>query len=92
MLKIKQTPWGTADYVQMVKEGIYKVGTPSHGGYKLDRERNNQMPKHMRNPGGWYEEDCEWSKVALVFPEIYPEHERESKIERAQGVYESWCK
>ncbi|MGC0389239.1 hypothetical protein ABIF91_001593 [Bradyrhizobium sp. USDA 241] len=26
------------------------------------------MPDYMRNEGGWYEEDCEWAKAAVVHP------------------------
>jgi hypothetical protein len=25
----------------------------------------------MRNADGWYEEDCEWAKVALIFPKAF---------------------
>lgn len=34
------TPWGKADYEKVYAEGIVFYGTPSHGGFKLDRERN----------------------------------------------------
>jgi hypothetical protein len=27
------------------------------------------VPKYMRMPGGWYEEDCDWCIPALVFPD-----------------------
>ena len=68
-----RTPWGKADSVSEIADGIFSVGTPGHGGLKLSREKNAQMPSFMRNDGGWYEEDCEWSKVALVFPTAFPE-------------------
>lgn len=61
------TPWGESDDVKEVKPGISFVSTPRHGGYKLDRQRNKEMPKAFRKPGGWYEEDCEYAKVHLHF-------------------------
>ena len=66
-----RTPWGKVDSVSEIAEGIFSVGTPGHGGLKLSRKKNSQMPSFMRNDGGWYEEDCEWSKVALVFSKAF---------------------
>ena len=66
-----RSPWGRVDSVSEIAEGIFSVSTSGHGGLKLSREKNAQMPSFMRNDGGWYEEDCEWSKVALVFPKAF---------------------
>lgn len=61
------TPWGTADYAGEIVAGMGTVGTPSHGGIKLSRERNRRVPEYMRQKGGWYEEDCDWCIPFVVF-------------------------
>lgn len=61
------TPWGVADSVDEVIDGIMSVETSSHGGYKLDAARNRRMPEYMRKPGGWYEEDCDWCLPFVAF-------------------------
>jgi hypothetical protein len=67
----KQSPWGKIDISQEIAEGIVKVTTAGHGGIKLDRRRNAQVPPYMRLWGGWYEEDENWSIVAIVFPQFF---------------------
>lgn len=68
MAKVNEySPWGKIQHLKEVQEGIQFVVTAGHGGFKLDRKRNHMMPKYMRAEGGWYEEDCEYAKVALVF-------------------------
>jgi hypothetical protein len=62
-----RTPWGKANNVDEIRPGIWRVDTPGHGGYKLSRSRNAQVPESHRKPGGWYEEDCDWSIPLLVF-------------------------
>jgi len=67
-----RTPWGKADSAEMLCYGIGTVGTPSHGGIKLDRKHNSLIPEYMRQDGGWYEEDCDWAIPFCVFEmEIY---------------------
>jgi hypothetical protein len=67
----KNSPWGTPQTCDLIAPGIWFVSTPSHGGYKLDPVRNAKVPEAARRRGGWYEEDCEWVIVALVFPEVF---------------------
>ncbi len=66
-----KSPWGKIDHVSEVAPGIWSVGTPGHGGFKLSRARNARMPSAFRKAGGWYEEDCEWGMVAIVFSEPF---------------------
>lgn len=68
-----ETPWGMADSVKTIAKGIIFVSTPGHGGFRLDQKRQAKVPDYMRTPDGWYEEDCEWSIVATVFPECFSE-------------------
>jgi hypothetical protein len=64
----KTSPWGKIQEKRELAPGIWTVSTAGHGGVKLSRERNAAMPDYMRNEGGWYEEDCEWAKAAVVHP------------------------
>lgn len=61
------SPWGTIQDSHEIAPGITSVSTAGHGGVKLDRSRNAQIPAYMRRPGGWYEEDCDWCLPAVVF-------------------------
>lgn len=71
------TPWGLADNVEPVADGIAFVSTPSHGGYLLSGAALEQMPAYFKaatfgNVGPrWYEEDCDWAMVALAFPQHF---------------------
>jgi len=78
--KVIHTPWGLADQEKPYADGIVFYGTPSHGGLKLDPERNAKVHSALREHDGWYEEDCAWAKVAFTFPEAFPETEREVAV------------
>ena len=89
--KIVATPWGNADHEKVYAEGVVFYGTPSHGGFKLDRIRNAQVSAALRESGGWYEEDCAWAKVIYAFPDLFPEDVRASAIETLKGWYpDAW--
>ena len=75
------SPWGPVQGSEELAPGIWSVWTASHGGIKLSPERLEAMrpalrdigeksPYHER--GGWFEEDAEWSAVALAFPTAFP--------------------
>lgn len=73
-----RTPWGTADEVTQIVDGIYWVETPGHGGFYLSEEMNSQVPNSLKQQTfrelgttGWYEEDCDWAIVVSVFPEHF---------------------
>lgn len=68
-----RTPWGKAQSIYPKAEGIVRVITAGHGGYKLDRKRNAAVHEAWRKAGGWYEEDCEWAIVVLTFPQYFTE-------------------
>ena len=65
------TPWGISQTISVLAPGIREVTTASHGGIKLDSERNAMMPDYLRREDGWYEEDCEWARVACIFPQAF---------------------
>lgn len=70
------TPWGCADSNEVYGKGVVFHSTPSHGGFKLDEIPNGEVPEALRNADGWYEEDCEWAKVAVAFPALFTDRER----------------
>ena len=74
MLKtIKYSPWGKIQTSKVIADGIEKVSTSSHGGFKLNRKRNAGVHPLWRRAGGWYEEDCEWAIVVLTYPILFPQ-------------------
>ncbi len=72
-----RTPWGESQLTTHYDTGIVFYSTASHGGFKLDRARNAQVPNYLRRAGGWYEEDCDWAIVALIFPIAILKHDGE---------------
>lgn len=80
-----ETPWGTAQHVTEIAPGIVSYSTASHGGIHLSDERIADMPAALQEfvpfggpqpgPGRWFEEDCDWSVVALAFPQFFTEEE-----------------
>lgn len=62
-----QTPWGPAQSIDKIADGILCVSTASHGGIILSPERNAKVPDYMRDRDGHYEEDCEYAIPFVVF-------------------------
>ena len=88
----KTTPWGQAEVIHPVTDGIAFVTTPSHGGYWLSPDRLAKVPNHWRlarfrptSDSPWFEEDCDWCLVALTFPEHFPAE----AADHAQRVFDS---
>ena len=71
------TPWGPAQASSRYAEGIVFHSTAGHGGFHLDPARNARVHPAYRNRDGWYEEDSEWAKVAVTFPEHFLEDEHD---------------
>ena len=65
------TPWGHADFIEKIAEGLYLVGTASGGGYKLLAKTNAAIPRALRSGAGWYKEDAKASIVVLAFPDVF---------------------
>lgn len=88
-----RTPWGTADHVDHVADGIAVAGTPGHGGIKLSPERNAEIPAALRNKSGWYEEDCESNIVGMYHPEAFPHYkggDQEAIREACESSVKNW--
>jgi hypothetical protein len=84
--QVTLTPWGAPQHITKLAEGIQSVSTASHGGIRLSNERNEQIPEYMRNADGWYEEDEQWAKVAVVFPDAFPS----ATVVDAYGTLKNW--
>ena len=66
--------WGPIQHLARVAEGIYRVDTASHGGDWLSSSRVDQVPASIvpfRGNRSWWEEDSDWSVVALRWPEEF---------------------
>ena len=79
------TPWGRADYVEELAEGIWRVSTPGHGGLKLSRERWQELPDLVRDSfltPNFAEEDCE-EPIARTLLGVGDDRDRELGIRTA---------
>jgi hypothetical protein len=87
MNMIKNSPWGHVQDITNHADGIDFVGTASHGGFHLSRERSKEFRKKFPNAklflGGstWFEEDCDWALVVEAFPEEFKEEVVKQAIE-----------
>lgn len=78
------TPWGQSQDVTDVADGVQFVSTAGHGGYRLSAARLARMPESLKTVtdfykgGPWFEEDCEWARVAMAFPELFPADAQEA--------------
>lgn len=81
----KYTPWGLAQEQEKKADGIVSYSTASHGGYCLSAKRQAEMPEYLRlgNEGetGWYEEDCDWCRVAVAFPQFFSQKEQSDALD-----------
>ena len=81
-MQIRSTPWGAPQTIDDIGRGVCFVTTASHGGYFVPPAANAQIPAHWRAISfngqackGWYEEDCDWSMVALALPDLFSPEE-----------------
>lgn len=71
------TPWGMSQGATVYAPGVVCHSTASHGGFKLDRARNVGLHPALRIKGGWYEEDGDWARVAVGYPDLFTDREKE---------------
>jgi len=69
------TPWGMSQGATIYADGVVSHTTASHGGFKLDRARNTGLHPALRIRGGWYEEDGDWARVAVGYPDLFTDRE-----------------
>lgn len=70
------TPWGTAQVSRQFAEGIVLHSTAGHGSFHVNENANTTVHALYRNDNGFYEEHCEWAKVAHAFPHLFTTYER----------------
>lgn len=81
-----QTPWGPSQIDEEIAAGIIRVHTAGHGGFYLTPANNGSVHKAWRKANGFYEEDEEWSIVALTFPQ----HFTAVQIDRAHRLSKTY--
>ena len=89
------TPWGPAQSVTRVgpDDTIWFIETASHGGYRLYQKALDKMPANLKMSSqfykndGWFEEDCEWARVALAFPELFPSEAQKTAKATLRAVH-----
>lgn len=82
----KSSPWGTIQSAKVLIPGAWLVHTAGHGGVKLDRRLNARVPEFIRRPGGWYEEDCEWSLAVVSLAGMF----EAGWVDQARKTARSW--
>lgn len=90
MIQVTDCPWGEPQSTRLVQDGVLKVDCAGHGGYKLDRKRNAQIPEYMRKEDGWYEEDVDWCIVILglnLEGAFSPEGQRQQALDTLKSYY-----
>ena len=96
------TPWGTPHTAKQYGDGIIFFVTAGHGGFRVEREtylkacakRNiPPIPKSQHTESRrhaqkyiFFEEDTEWSFVALTFPDLF----KQEDVNLAHSVLKSW--
>lgn len=63
----EMTRWGKPVTTTQRLPGIWRVVTPSHGGFVLSETRQAAMPEALRLDGPEYEHDVDWSLVIVAF-------------------------
>lgn len=88
------TPWGTGQHQENVERGITFIGTAGHGGYRVSTKKVQKASRetgigyhctHSDDNYTWFEEDCEWGFVALLFPKCFSSELLESAKKTIQG-------
>ena len=96
----RPTPWGKADSVKQLAAGVTLIGTPSHGGIMIGKNK----AKGILTPAGrmcgrqWnqylcYEEDCLMNIVLFEHPEYWVEYQktwmRPEEVSTVENIKES---
>jgi hypothetical protein len=79
--------WGAVQHSDTLAPGIRQVSTAGHGGIIVDDAVLATMPAPLRLPHGIYEEDCDWSLVALAFPHLFKPEVVESAKATAKNYH-----
>ncbi|AQT06641.1 DUF7007 domain-containing protein [Acetobacter persici] len=94
--EVQDTPWGQPDHVTVFRvdpesgaPDIMSVSTPGHGGFVLTGKAQKGMPSCLRlgsGDTGFYEEDSDWTRVALAHPKFFTP----GALAKAEEVLRHW--
>ncbi len=99
-LVASDSPWGQAQSVTEIADGILSYSTSTHGGYRLSARRNASVPVVLKKATcgelgmtGWYEEDCDWAIVVYTFPECFGRRQHSQALKSLKVHHkEAWDK
>lgn len=91
------TPWGKAETIRHIAEGIHFVSTDRHGGFVLSETRRSEMPLELKalsfTCDRFFEEDFAWCAVVLAFPASFTRDDFRSALETYRdGVRRGWAR
>lgn len=85
------TPWGPSQQATVYGDGVICYETASHGGFHLDQARNLAMHPALRLDESWYEEDCDWARVATGYPDLFTDSEKAAAKKTLRDWYpDAW--
>ena len=67
------TPWGPSLSTQSFGRGITFYTTTDHAAFHVSPAVNRRVPDLLRIEDGWYEQDTDWCRLALAFPDRFTE-------------------
>lgn len=88
-----ETPWGPAETVRQIAEGIYSITTESHGGIYVNDSHAKQISEELVSltwlqSSNWFEEDSDWCIPYKVFEdEILEGTDERAKRCIAKGIH-----
>ena len=81
------TPWGRAQTAEQLAPGLVSVTTAGHGGIWVAPDRRAALGSRK----AWYEEDCEWAKVAKVYPDDFEARVAQYVGPTLEHYYPNWA-
>lgn len=96
---MEYTPWGYADSMKEIVKGVTLVGTPSHGGLRVDKKEfsNLVMDKSFLRDVAidskhyyWFEEDCAAALFLFDAPQVIEPYLRETRKEYSNDLAEEF--
>ena len=91
------TPWGKAESIRNIADGIDFVSTDRHGGFVLSDARMAEMPLELKalsfTCDRFFEEDFAWCAVPLAFPMFFSDEDFRVALETYRGgVRSGWAR
>lgn len=90
------TPWGRSHGAIKIESNnrvIYRLDTPSHGGYAVPKSTAIKrippglLPTLKNAFFYFFEEDCAWAIACFYLPEFFPQNAREDAINTMRHYY-----